>query len=258
MSERRELKTRANVASILPVASLFSRYKPEKEQLVRKPMVVVDEVLTQLLEAWANFNPPFISDPNDFCMYYDVACKLLKGINYSARDIEKFSIALTQRNRFYEGMLTGVFLSALVNEGEGMEYRIYTENLEKSPWYMGLMNKKKITIFGSVGGECGNSMYGGEIEITGSAHYSIAHTTFGGKITVHGEFTGEVGINASHATLVLNGDPARIWCYHYSGEVYVNGVLIPVRSIPVPTHARKGMYSKKDQSFMKEDRLIYY
>jgi hypothetical protein len=151
------------VPAILPAAGRFGRYKDESEKAARKADVKEDRVLRQLKTAWRSLRKrEFINHE-----YYNELLTLVKDLRYSAADVEKFSLALAEFQD--EGQFSkkaGLFLSALINNGNDTDYIIHTGHLKPILW-LGYKNSKNITVEGNAGDFVGPRMEGGEIHING-------------------------------------------------------------------------------------------
>ncbi len=92
------------------IARPFDRYKKEPPQDVRQADIKKNEALPELKSVWAKF----IYDGFPEKTYRNVL-QLIKGINYPAEDITKFSIALVEFQEEKDfAQKAGIFLSALI------------------------------------------------------------------------------------------------------------------------------------------------
>ena len=128
-------------AGCLAAAKQFGRYKREPKQDVRTQKIKEDQTLLQLKQAWKKFK--LTSRFRDDQVYDDVL-SIVKGLKYSAKDVERFSIALAefQEEQDFETK-AGYFLSALMNNGIDMDYIIHTAHLPLIN-YLGYKNQKSI------------------------------------------------------------------------------------------------------------------
>ena len=93
MKEAVATKRKIRVSPAVAFGSKFGKYKPEEEKEVRKLTVKEDEVLKQLKAAWKKFKYGKVEAFDD---NYRNALKLVKCIDYSAKDVERFSLALVE------------------------------------------------------------------------------------------------------------------------------------------------------------------
>lgn len=192
--QRRSSTTHAD--SKLKGESPFSRYRPEKERAVRMPEVVENATLRQLKDAWRRFvraayEGEEIEHTDEPSMVYYTAIRILKAIDYSAKDVEKFSVALAEfqddvfdYNSFVYN--AGLFLSALIGNCPDSDFVIHTRHLTNPPRYIGFRNTKNVTVEGSVEDYSGEKMASGRITINGDAGVGLGHDMEGGEIHLEG------------------------------------------------------------------------
>lgn len=169
---------------------------------------------------------------------YMDALERVKGIKYSPDDVAEFSLCLAQFEKAeYFGEKTGPFLSALINNGDGREFTIYTKELAKPVTCLGAFNTKDIKVKGSVGISCGYGMRGGRWsvliaqlsgEISPNNHPLLtdAQANLGklGRIDVWGDAGDGAGINMGGGTLEIRGNVGS-WAGKrmYGGRLIVHG-----------------------------------
>jgi hypothetical protein len=224
-------------AHSLAVSKRFGRYKDEEEKAVRSSKVVEDRVLGQLKEAWMKVHLGDELGP---------AClRAIKGIQYSAKDVEKFSVALVEfQDEVDFATKAGVFLSALVDSCRESEFIIRTRHLYGKIHFLGLHNTKNITIDGDAGhnlglcmnggritvegtgGWAGRSMENGEIVINGGTGTEIGYSMTGGKITVKGNADARVGQGMCGGEIRLEGGYESLGWDQKGGKVYHKGKII--------------------------------
>jgi formylmethanofuran dehydrogenase subunit C len=207
----------------LSVSKRFGRFKDEDEKAVRAPHVVEDETLKQLKEAWNKAHLEVLENEG---RCYSSCLFAIKGIQYTAKDVEKFSIALAEfqdMEIFY--VKAGYFLSALINNCPDSDFVIHTKHLDEKINCLGLFNTKNITIAGDAGdclgfwmtggkitvegnaGEgAGKEMKNGEIVIDGDADYYLGYGMHGGKITVEGNTGNHAGKLMENGEIIVNGN----------------------------------------------------
>jgi len=200
-----QLATRDRRAhAVLAVGGRFDKYQPEDEKDARKVTIERDPVLERLIAIWKKFELGFSGYNNE----YKDALEQVKGISYSAKDVEKFSIALLEfqdEGNFPEK--AGYFISVLINNGKDLDYVIHTQHLNQEINLLGYRNSKNITVNGNVGRGIGWEMEGGSITVNGNA----------GKRVGQGMKDGEIHLQGDYVTLA--GDIK-------GGKIYHKGKLI--------------------------------
>jgi hypothetical protein len=211
-------------APVATMANRFSKYKPEEEKTVRKADFVEDEALKKMRAVWKAFN--FTNSVAvDNAVLLDLF--MLKGLEYSAKDVENFSLALAEfqdENAFRDK--ASVFLSTLINNGKDTDYVIRTSHLGKPLHFLGCDNTKNITIEGDVGICCGLEMNSGSITVNGNTGDYCGSHMQGGSITVEGDAGDFCGFDMQGGTITVKGD-AGGWCGDgmKGGEIHVEGEI---------------------------------
>ncbi|NYZ74491.1 hypothetical protein H0O00_05080 [Candidatus Micrarchaeota archaeon] len=213
----------------LAMANRFSRYKPETERAVRKVEVVEDKTLKKMKDAWKSCGYVY-SDK-----YYPEMLETVKKLEYSAKDVEKFSIALAEfrgeRASAHEfGIVlgfvhkAGFFLSALMNNCKDSEFVVHTNHLAKPIIYLGYRNTKNIIVNGNVGDYLGEYMEGGTITVEGTAGDRVGCSMEGGTIIVKGNAGDEVGYAMEGGTITVKGNAGDdVGERMNGGEIHLNG-----------------------------------
>ena len=222
MSENITTKRKIRVKPVVAASSKFSRYKPEEEKEVRKVSVAKDQVLEQLIAAWKKTDYDDTDRPYDV---YKKASKQIKRISYSAKDVEKFSVALVEfqdEERFYEK--AGLFLSALINKGKDTEYVIHTQHLSQEVHNLGYLNTKNLVVNGDAGPEAGAHMKKGNLTVNGNAGDWMGEVMKGGTITVNGNAGKGVGKFMRGGSITVNGNAnIEVGGWMKDGTITVNG-----------------------------------
>lgn len=161
---------------VLAMANKFKGYKPEDEQITRNAEIKSNPVLESLKKAWRSCKC------TDWSKDYPRMLKAVEKLKYSSKDVEMFSIALAgfQGEKDFADK-AGMFLSALINNGNENDYTIRTGHLAVPPNYIGFRNTKNIVVKGDVGRGIALGMISGKIyfegnignieaSMTGSAH----------------------------------------------------------------------------------------
>lgn len=200
----------------------FGKYKKEEEKAVRKPEVKEDRILKQLKRAWKNFKFPekkcfdegfFGEDGHQIAEYlftellYSKAESCIKKVKYSPLDVEKFSLALwdfQQEPNF--ASKAGIFLSAMINNGQDTEYIIHTNHLSKMLDLIGFRNSKNIIVNGNVGRRAGCLMRDGSFIVKGNAGNVLGDGMVGGRIVINGDAEAIVGDNLVDGEIVVEGN----------------------------------------------------
>jgi len=216
-----------NPAEKLALSGRFDRYAPEQEREVRRLDVKEDAVLRELKKAWQahdiikNRHRHRVLSYED--EYYGAVSESLKKLNYSATDVEKFSVALIEfEDEEHFGEKAGLFISALINGCKDEQYKIHTRHLKG--WdinYLGYKNTKGIIVEGNVGAALGMYMEDGQITVNGDVLDAAGHTLRGGTITINGKGRGRLGTHMEGGSIVLNGNATAC-----AGELMKGGSII--------------------------------
>ncbi|NYZ74372.1 hypothetical protein H0O00_04475 [Candidatus Micrarchaeota archaeon] len=190
-------------APVLAMANRFGRYKPEEEKAVRKVEVKEDETLRKMKNKYrklCEFNDRIyeelesngIMDVDE--AVYRKAVDMTKRTHYSSRDVERFSVALKEfedednpRSDIELQNNAGIFLSALINNGNDSDYVIHTAHLTVPLDFIGYQNTKNVTVNGDAGRWAGDSMQGGTVTVNGNAGAALGREMKGGEIHINGE-----------------------------------------------------------------------
>jgi hypothetical protein len=192
----------ANDAPALAVSHRFSGYQPETEKAVRTVKVTEDKALEQLKGIWRMIRIHGNEIDGDVVsMIYRRMANRLKGCSYTAADVERFSLALGEfREEKAFSDKAGIFLSALMNNGNAGNYTIWTSHLDRINWLC-FRNTRNVTINGNTGDVFANGMKGGRVVVRGDA-FDIGSLK-GGEIVVRG--------NVDAISGPLNGGNILIW-----------------------------------------------
>jgi len=219
----------------LALGSKFGKYKPEEEKDVRKVEVKEDEVLKKLKDAWRRYKHVTVlaGTTNE-----EKILRAVVGIAYSARDVERFSLALVE---FQDELLfpdkASTFLNTIIKNCKDSNYVIHTGHLKTPIGDIGMLNTKNITVNGNVGHNVGCFMKGGTITINGDATDSLGAEMSGGAITVNGNTGDCVGSHMRGGTIIVNGNAGKlIGEGMLGGEIQLNG---DYRSIAKSIRKRK-------------------
>ena len=204
----------------------FRRFKPEPTHQVRKPDVKENEKLRTIKLAWLRLCENLTGDLET---PYERAVELVRSLEYSAKDVEGFSLMLPQLQTLESSShYDGLFLSALINMGKEQDYIIHTIDLYSPLNFLGYENIKNITVNGDVGLRVGNRMKKGTITINGNAGTCVGELMRGGKIIVNGKTDQALGgpYGNEGGEIHLNGDFDLPSHAHMGSDIYHNGKLI--------------------------------
>ncbi len=184
------------------------------------------------------FSPTYATDRKvKFRPCYSEAEEAIKGIGYSAKDVENFSLSVSIiRGESCFSHHLGLFLSALINHGRDSDYIIHTRHFKGNPPdCLGLLNTKNILVKGKAGMWLGEFMKDGSIVCTGSAYGGVANGMDGGSILVKGKVgEGSAQYMRGGTLTIKKGINERFYDYHGFGAfseeiatVYIKGGNLP-------------------------------
>ncbi len=170
-------------------SKLFGRYKREVKQPVRQLDVNESKVIDAVKVVWQKIRYDKCDDWR-FPAKYKEVFELLKDINCSAKDVERFSIGLAEfQDERYFSDKAGTFLSAMINNSSDTHFIVYTKYLSggtKEVRGIGHMNTKHITVEGNVANDVGWGMSSGKILVKGDANEFVGWGMVGGVIVIEG------------------------------------------------------------------------
>jgi hypothetical protein len=191
-------------APILAASRSFGKYGRQPLHDTRAHKVEMNQAVQGMQMAWA-----MCGDLQLECSgkMYSKMLERLKLLQYSAKDIEDFSVVLAQ----FQGEMAfsnnaGLFLSALINNCKEEEFVIHTTPLDESITCIGYGNRKKIIVEGDAGDVVGQEMESGCIIVNGNAGYTAGHSMRGGSIIVNGDVDDTIGYDMSGGSIVVNGN----------------------------------------------------
>lgn len=184
----------------------------QKQDEARKEAVQENKNTPLLLSLLTNAFSHYRSDSTGWILHPHAECERMRQelsrIEYTQKDVEHFSIALTSVLD-WDGFefVVPCFLSALINAGAHSEYTINTGNLGKTLHLAGcFLESKKLTIQGDVGKDAGYRMSGGELIVTGTARLSPGDLMEGGRITIEGGLEGNFAANPKGGEIHIFGN----------------------------------------------------
>jgi len=241
----------------------FKGFKTETERECRTADISEKAALTKAVKAW--YTSEFEEDLWGQEDYGRVKAAL-RGIILEQEEINEFILFLKEHGAKDEDsditMKSGLFLSALINQGNLKEYRLDIRGMN-TPSGLGFMNEKHLTIFGDVGNECGygNSAF---IEVHGNAS-SISHAQTGGEAIVHGDGH-DVGHIMVGGRLTVHGNCNSVGREMYSGRIDILGKVWTSYGLWPPARIGQRMiggeihiatYDRKRTYITPEGGLIY-
>ena len=155
-----------------------------------------------------------------------IASALLKGVNYTIKDIEELCPILSQ-SYANETNSIGIFISAAINKiiKETDTINLDFAGIEVN--YLGYcLTRGNLIIKGSVGGYTGQSMRSGSITIHGNAGGNTGCSMQSGSITIHGNSEDATGRFMKDGSIIVDGnaDSFTGFCSE-GGEIKVNGEI---------------------------------
>jgi hypothetical protein len=179
----------------------FDRYKDEEKIKRQRADVQQDQLPRQLIKAFWKFVEydwdTAVADSKRSRSYnvmievYRKAVELLKGLEYSPRDVERLSMALPDSIRETKASIgstrAGFFISALINEGRGKEFFLDMEGFDGPVKDVCYRNKKVVRIRGDVGPSLGHRMLSGSITLEGDTGIGVGYAMEGGMIVINGD-----------------------------------------------------------------------
>jgi hypothetical protein len=215
-------------------SSRFGDFKPEAERIVRTQDIRSNPATEGMKEAWMAWKEHI--DHSSFEKNYVGALGRIRNLEYSAKDVEDFSIAISgfQGHKGFPAM-AGAFLSALINNCQGDSVIIHTVHLAELPNALGYLNTKNIRVDGSVGTVIGDGMTGGRIIVKGDVGQwagdrmkggdirvegnsaGFINGLAGGTITVEGNVDSHVGASMTGGSIIVNGDVGDYFGYQMQG-----------------------------------------
>ena len=213
---------------------LFRKFRRETAQLVRQADVKENKALKALKVAWRKYEyQPDMSVAGLDDKNYENAISAIKGITYSAKDVALFSVGLSEfADEEHLSSKAGFFISALVNNGNETDYKVFVSHIEeirgllklKISW-LGYRNTKNLTIEGNIEACAGDKMQSGQIIVNGNVRGTgLGNFMEGGRIIVNGNMGTGVGIKMKNGEIIVNGNAcANIGDNMQGGVIRING-----------------------------------
>jgi hypothetical protein len=216
-------------ASRTSARSRFRAYKDESEKVTRKAVVKDSPALQGMREAFTEFLEGDFRNPGiqaHVSSWYDVALNNISGhgLDPTAKDIEAFSLALDDSSGdgdYLEG--AGLFLSALVNSAKAKRFILHVGHLDGIE-NLGIMNRKHLTVYGSVGDNLGDYMEEGSLVLHGDAGDSLGTEMKAGRITVKGDAGDDIGGYMEGGRITIEGNAGdNLGLDMFAGLILVRG-----------------------------------
>ncbi len=197
----------------------------EKESLVvGNP--VVDE-LCRMYEAWLKIDR--IMSPGDsWENFYGKTLTFFKANPFTSIDIKNFFGALKKYELGDDFVISGFFLSALINTCADDHFEIMTEHFSKKIRFLGYRNEKNVTVRGDLARHIGCRIIKGSLEVKGMVKSDVGRHMEGGILTIEGNLEeGHCGEEMKGGKIIVNGDASRsiIGANSENGEIHFNGNL---------------------------------
>jgi hypothetical protein len=205
----------------LAIGSKFKGFGPEEERSLSKAEITEDHTIQQFLQIMRNIQiTRFIDD----CRDYDHVLEAVKHLRYSAKDVERFSIALAGMEEEFHPWKAGYLLSALIENGEEESYVIRTSHLSEPIDYLGYANRKHVFVDGDLGDYCCCKMKRGSFTIDGNVGDSFAFKAGRGEILIKKNAGHTLASKLLDGRIVVEGSCRWGACQHMlGGKVVVKG-----------------------------------
>ena len=181
---------------------------------------------------------------------YISALSLVKGLSYSAKDVESFTIALGEpQNIGFFGSRAGIFLTALINNGKDTDYVIHTRHLTPIH-HFGDGNTKNIIVEGDLGSYVGTQMKCGSITIKGNVGTEVGRYMTDGAIIVEGNAGTMVGRMMRGGVIIVKGNADDRIGWGARGDAVIRiegeaGLILRPKEPARIIHKGKLVYGKK-------------
>ncbi len=187
-------------STIVAASSRFGPFKPESEQKIRMHEVESNKAIVEMKRVWRGTS---ISIKRD---NYPQLSGKIKELEYSAKDVEAFSLALAEfQGEENFSKKAGLFLSVLINNGQENEFIIHTAHLSEPVQFIGNGNTKNIIVKGDTGNCVGHMMESGAIIVEGNSGDMAGMEMTGGAITVMGNAGKDIGNRMKGGTMIVEG-----------------------------------------------------
>jgi formylmethanofuran dehydrogenase subunit C len=209
-------------APVLAIGGRFKGFQPEEERTARKADVKEHEMFEKFRKAWRDFEYDRLPELD---VRYNTVLALVKGISLTPKNMERLSLMLAESQ--YEKHFSekaGLFLSALMNNGEEKDYVIQTRHFLQPIFFLGYRNTKNIEIYGDAGDGVGGVMESGTITVLGNAECAVGSGMKGGEIRIMGDAGYHIGIGMQDGKITVRGNvDFSIGYGMQGGEIMIEG-----------------------------------
>jgi len=176
------------------------------------------EALVAVYEEWLHATSIHV-DPS-----FALAKSILSLLDYSAKDVTDLSIKLSAYQQHEKFSRSGLFLSALVNNGKELKYEVVTEHLNYPLSWLGFENSKELLVIGDAGNFLGKSMSGGSLELMGNAGQFAGEYLHEGSIVIWGNVDELFGHWMRSGSVEVHGNVGDYGCNGIDGgSITVHG-----------------------------------
>jgi formylmethanofuran dehydrogenase subunit C len=225
--ERMAVRRRIEVPD-MAARKRFGRYKKEGSSTVRDADVRQDIAgVGTLLRFWEDGGRSFdyFSVRSDYALRaYKDNCALAKRLDYTAEDVERFSIILAEHqdvDAFWYRM-SGC-LSTLIDSGADPEYTIHVGKLLSAPSFLGWRNRKDLLVIGDVGYSFVSGMTDGSVRAEGLVKDDLAKGMTGGVVEIFGDAGGGAGIHLGGGEVSIRGSVTKYAAMYMTGGTLTIG-----------------------------------
>jgi hypothetical protein len=231
MVECTRTERRTNDVPAMTIRGRFRGYKPEAEKASRKAEVKENEALTQLKAVWKDWQYHVGEGVDGNYRYISrivESSQIVENLQYTEKDVEDFSIIVAEfQDDYLFSVKAGIFLSALINYGDGKDFVIQSRHLMAPPDYLGYLlgheNEKNVIVDGDIGNGVGLGMICGSIIVKGNADSSVGMEMKSGSIIVSGDVGHLIGSSMKGGSIVVGGNAGGIGDRISGGDITVNG-----------------------------------
>lgn len=240
---------------ILSARKKFGRYNEESKEEIKTAAFRKDPMVERLARAFEKFTiiqpECSVMEPEEVAAFTDVFGKMTDrpafftnftalGIpRWSAKDVEKFSLAIPEyrlehagKNAGIAGQFTyrermGLFLNELIQRSREKDYRIHVDHHEsESLGYVGFQNTKNILVLGALGSNVCERMRSGTVTIEGDVDSNSAFVMKGGQLIIRGNASNNLGLLMENGKVILEGNAGyEVGDGMTGGEIHVMGEI---------------------------------
>ena len=220
----------------LQAEDLFDSLEEENEEEVREIEVETNATIDQLLKGfetlyYTKYEHVKPRTPELFKKMEELSVKCYSSIEYTAKDIEQFTIAAIKfENDKHKhkatsdvGYKLGLYISSLINTCKDTIFHLHIEHY-KEIIFLGKDNSKEIHIYGDEAHSVGEFMKAGKIHMHGNVH-RIGGELSGGEIIVDGNVGMHVGTDMTGGKITVYGNTSQfVGDGMKGGELIIHGI----------------------------------